>query len=94
MATANNHSEAFTMRRVAGAVWVLSAELSLERASTLAKNSVEIRVATQAKRKMMTEIDIPGNHSTIAPSACSIRLVMEFDMLSLADRVTANWARA
>jgi hypothetical protein len=94
MASANSHNEALTMRRVAGAVWVLSMALSDGRASTLAKNSDEMRVATQARRKIATATKMPGSDSTTAPSACVVRPTMEFAMVSLAGRVSANWARA
>ena len=94
MATANSHSEAFTRRRVAGAVCAFSAARSLGRVSTLAKYCAEMRVATQASRKMMTEMNIPGSDSITALHACISRLVMEFDMPSLAGRVSANWPSA
>jgi hypothetical protein len=81
------------MRRVAGAVWAFSAALSAGRVSTLAKNSVEMRVATQARRKMMTAMNVPGSDSTTAPNACTSRLVMELAMPSLAGRVIGNWPR-
>ena len=89
---AKSHSEALTMRRVAGAVCVLSMALSEGRASTPAKNSEEIRVATQASRKIATETKMPGSDSTTAASACAVRPAMEFAMVSLAGRVSANWA--
>ena len=69
-------------------------ELCGGRASMLSKNSDETRVVTQASRKIATETKMPGSESTTAASACVVRLTMEPDMVSLAGRVSANWARA
>ena len=74
MASANSHSEALAIRRVAGAVCLSNMPTFTLPTATWSKNSPEICVAIHATRKMITPMNIPGGAARDALSICSSKL--------------------